>query len=414
MRIATVTQFADQIDSISDQMLTMQTLQLQSKGTKIQSSSDDPVLADQIKSINDYITSLGNYDISGKLAQNRSSLFSGSVQNCIGVMDKVRELTQAAESDTLNNNDRVNIANELQGYLTRLLAEANTQDGNGSYIYSGFSTNTPAYMQKNGSYQYQGGLDATMIDIGVNSTALYNESGYTVFGNIQNGNGSFTVMTPTTNTGTVTTSSGSILNTSSYIPDNYTISFVTNSSGQLAYQIVGAKSGQIVPQPPATTPADAPLYQPDTDITFNGINLHLNGGPNVGDTIKVAPSQNENLFDIMQGMINTLKTPISTPAQQAAFHQQMTQSSSSLYQASDQLRSYLSQVGTRGSDIDTQVKLNGTTITTQKVILGTLANSNMEAVISELAQQNIQIQTTTGVYLKIQETLFQLMKSMSL
>jgi flagellar hook-associated protein 3 FlgL len=203
------------------------------------------------------------------------------------------------------------------------------------------------------------------------------------------------------------------VNNSDYISDTYTLSFVMNGS-QLSYQIIGAKSGQVVPAPPATTPADAPAYQSDSDITFSGINLHISGAPNAGDSFHIAPSQKQNVFDMMQNMINTLKKPINSPSDQAAFHQAMTQSSSSLYQASDQLRNYLSQVGTRGADIDTQVRLNNETITNQKAILGNLSNTNMEAVISELAQQNIQIQTTTGVYLKIQETLFQLMKSMSL
>ncbi len=78
---------------------------------------------------------------------------------------------------------------------------------------------------------------------------------------------------------------------SAYVADNYTLTFVTNGAGKLAYQIVGASSGQVIPAPPATIPTDAPEYVIGEDISFNGLSINIKGTPQVGDTFQIAPSQ---------------------------------------------------------------------------------------------------------------------------
>ena len=290
------------------------------------------------------------------------------------------------------------------------MTAANTQDGSGNYIYSGYNTGSPAYIQQNGTYLYQGTTDTTSISIGPNVETLYNESGYNVFGNILTGNGNFTIAAAPTNTGSASTSAGNIVSTSTYVPDTYTISFVTNSSGQLAYQITGANSGQVIPTPPATTPADAPVYVPDSDMTFNGVNLHFTGDPSVGDSFQVAPSTQQNVFNSLQGLISTLQKPIVTGSDRALFHQAATQASASLNQAATDFIGYLSTVGTREGTIDTQVTSNDKTITNQKAILGKLADADQAQVISSLTEELTALQATQQIYVKIQETMYESLK----
>jgi flagellar hook-associated protein 3 FlgL len=408
MRVPTVTQFRDQIELLSQQYEDIATLQAQAdSGQKLQNSSDDPVLALQIKSVSDYITSLQAYSSNSILAQNRSKLFETSTQTVVDVMSKVTELTKAAQNDTLSDADRQDIAAQLQGCLNQLAAAANSQDGNGNYIYSGYNTGSPAYTEQNGSYQYFGTMDAITINIGPNVSTPYSESGYNVFGNIPTGNGYFTVSAASTNTGNASTSAGNIVNTSSYVPDTYTVSFVTNSAGQLAYQVTGASSGQVMPPPPATSPADAPAYVPASDVNFNGVNLNFTGAPKAGDSFQVAPSQPQNVFNSLQGLINNLQTPIVTDTDRAQFHQAITESSESLSQAATHFIGYLSTIGTREVTIDTQSNSNEKIITNQKVILGKLADADSAEVISSLTEELSSLQTTQQIYLKIQQTMFE-------
>ncbi|MDR3476554.1 MAG: flagellar hook-associated protein FlgL [Gammaproteobacteria bacterium] len=411
MRIPTITQVSTQIDTISQQNELLTKFQQQiSTQKKIQNSSDDPVLASQIKSISDYIESLQSYDNNGTLAQNRASLFESTIQSGVNIMSKVNELTQNAKTDTLNNNDRVNLANELSSYLTRLVNTANTQDGNGNYIYSGSNTNSPPFVSINGVYQYQGGLDSVNINIAPNVTSIYNDSGFSAFGDIPTGNGSFTVTQNPSNTGTAFTSPGTIVSNASYIADTYTLSFVTNSAGKLAYQVVGANSGQLIPVPPDTSPTDAPTYTQDLNINFNGVNLNVAGQPNVGDSFEVAPSSKQNVFNSLQQLITTLRTPVYTAEDKAKFNQSITQTSEALLQASSHFQSYLSTVGSRAAAVDNQVNTNIQTTTEQNIILGTISNIDPYQVISEFSQQKMTFELTEQVYMKIQDTLNEFMK----
>jgi flagellar hook-associated protein 3 FlgL len=325
-------------------------------------------------------------------------------------MSKINELTQNAKTDTLNNNDRVNLANELSSYMTRLVNTANTQDGDGNYIYSGSNTNSPPFVSVNGVYQYQGGLDTVNINIAPNITSIYNDSGFSAFGNIPTGNGTFTVSQNPSNTGAASTSPGTIVSNASYVPDTYTLSFVTNGAGELAYQVVGANSGQLIPLPPATTPTDAPTYTQGMNISFNGINLNVMGQPKVGDSFDVAPSTKQNVFNSLQQLITRLKTPVYSAEDKANFNQTITQVSESLGQASSHFQAYLSTVGSRAAAIDSQVDTNTKNTTEQNIILGTISNIDPYQVISEFSQQKMTFELTEQVYMKVQDTLTQFLK----
>ena len=411
MRVPTMTQFTNQLQTITQQNLTISSLQQQiSSQKKIQNASDDPVLASQIKSINDYISSLQSYTNNGVLAQNRSSLFETSLQSCVNVMSKVTELSQAGKTETLSNADRANLASQLSGSLSRLLNVANTTDGNGEAIFAGYNTSSPAFVQKSGSYQYQGGLDQVNISIGPNTTTVYNDSGFNLFGNIATGNGAFTVKAGLTNTGTAYTSPGSVVSNASYVPDTYTISFVTNGSGQLGYQVTGANSGQVIPTPPATSPANAPAYVAGSDLTFNGISLNVNGAPNSGDTMTIAPSSKDNIFNLIQNVINVLNKPVDSSQDIASFRQNMSQACSALASGSQNFRSRLSDSGVRAASLQTELDQNTENVKQQNIILGSLSDIDPYEVISKFTQQTQALQLTQQVYMKIQQSLSEFLK----
>src|SRR3990167_3549938 len=99
MRIPTFHQFQQQSALISKQFDDMNKLMLQaSTGHRIQASSEDPVLANQIKSHEDFISGIDNYYNNGVLAQNRSSLFSSSMHGSIDVLTEINTLVSKAQS----------------------------------------------------------------------------------------------------------------------------------------------------------------------------------------------------------------------------------------------------------------------------------------------------------------------------
>ncbi len=133
------------------------------------------------------------YQNNQALALNRAELYQSATSTAISYVNEIRDAIRTVSNDTYNDAQRSAISRDIEGYLKGLLNVANTQDGSGNYIFSGFNNTSPAYVQQNGQYVYQGGYDATSIYISPTVDVPYTESGYDIFSNIYLGNGTFTV-----------------------------------------------------------------------------------------------------------------------------------------------------------------------------------------------------------------------------
>lgn len=413
MRISTSQFYRDQAAAINKRYEEIgRLMMINERGEKLLLPSDDPVLASRAASITDSISQLKSYEQNEILSTGRVDFFKSSMDITVGATNQIISVIQSAENDTLSDDQRQVLAANLSTYMNVLLGAANTKDSNGDYIYAGFNGDAQPYIVQNGSYQYQGTLDTTSITIGQNVNVLYAESGFTVFGQIPTGNGTFAITGSGSNTGTAYTTPGEIVNPGAYIADTYTLSFVTNGSGQLAYTISGVSSGQVIPPPPATIPTNAPAYINGDDITFNGLTFNVTGTPDVGDSFQIAPSQNQNIFNSLQQLITLLQTPIgSSQTNLAAFHQSLGQLSGTFANAFDNFVDYRAQVGTRAQLIDAQKTANTEMRNNLISIKTNLIGVDETDIISQIAQQRLSLEVTAGTYRLIEETMREMFQS---
>ncbi len=413
MRVPTYIQFKSQLDSMSRQSEEVESLsQKINTGKKLINSSDDPILAQRIKSTQDYINQINAYEHNTATAQNRATAIEGSIQSSLEGLDRIKELIKSAQSDTASSSDRANIVKELRGLLKNQASYANTKDSLGEYLFSGTSSTTVPFGTVNGVYQYFGSKEAAMISISPTLNQTYTESGQTVFGDIRLGNGDFVINEGSTpNTGTAETSTGEITDRTNYIEDTYTLTFVTNSNGRVGYQVVGATTGQVIPAPPLTTPADAPDYQSKDAITFNGLSLSISGDPNAGDAFVISPAGNQNVLETINQLINAIGMPIANNVDKAKYHQQLNQLGAAVDRASEHLTNYLSDIGYRAATIDTEVTANATIVQNQTAILSNLSNANLEQVIPEYKQKMLSLELTGESYNSLQSLFTQILKS---
>ncbi|MHB1947036.1 MAG: flagellar hook-associated protein FlgL [Gammaproteobacteria bacterium] len=407
MRIPTFNQFQREADVIAVQFERLSRLEGEAaSGQKILASSDDPTLAYEITSMQDYLDTLSNYSDNGALAISRSTLFSTSAQSGVNLMTQLQSLIKQANSVTGSTAaNRQAIAQQMIGLQESLLNVASTQDAFGSYIYSGANSTVSPYTLVNGTYQYQGGTQTSSINVGPGVSATYYDVGDNIFGSIFNGNGTYAITANSSNTGNAYTSAGSVL--SGYIPDTYTLAFSLNSSNQLVYSVNGVTSGQVIPPPPSST---LPIFNSSasgTDISFNGVDFSVLGMPNAGDSFQIQPSTQVNIFNTIQSLTALLQNP---PASTAIFNQQLSQLNATAETAFTQMTSYLSQTGVNSGVIQNQCAITKETIFSQTAALSELADANPATVYSELMQQSIALQATQDAFLKIQETLTKLLK----
>ncbi len=412
MRIPTYSSSRHQADLMNRQMELLNRLQTQIQtGNKLIDSSDDPVLARTIKMTNDYIDHIQSYTTNIVMGMNRTKLIESAIDGSINSLSRAGELVKSAQSDTKSNSDRASMALELQGILDTLVSQVNTRDTDGNYLFSGMAAKTESFSLTNGSYTYNGSMQASYIETSSSSNVVYNENGQYVFGEMREGNGIVTVKQGTSpNQGTAEVSIPTMSNPSAYHGEQLTISFVTNSAGEMAYQVVGSISGQVIPPPPATIPADAPAYKSGMTLSFSGMNMTIQGTPKAGDTFEIAPAGRQNILETLRKTIDLLKTPINNDSDKAAYHQQLANLSESLTGASHSLSGYLSEVGYRERELDNIQKQNDTAVFNQKEILSKLQSVDQAEVISDYYGTMNALKTTQESYSKLRDFFEELFK----
>ncbi|MEG2963134.1 MAG: flagellar hook-associated protein FlgL, partial [Janthinobacterium sp.] len=111
----------------------------------------------------------------------------------------VKDLVVKAGNPALKDVDRDTLARELEGRLTDLLGIANTADGAGGYLFSGYKSTTQPFSQTPTGATYVGDQGQRELQVGSARYLATSDSGATVFENNLTGNGKFTTAAATAN-----------------------------------------------------------------------------------------------------------------------------------------------------------------------------------------------------------------------
>jgi len=377
-----------------------------SSGKKITVPSDDPLNIAQVVLLRQEHTRLERFTENATRADGRLKLAESTIGNVNDVLRRVRELELQAANSTLSQQDRDAIVSELDERLNQLLSLANQQDTSGNYIFSGYQSRGKAYViDSAGNYVYNGDDGARKLEVASGLYVDISDSGFDLFENIRQGNGTFKITANPANTGTAVSDAGSVIDTSAYVQDTYTVTFVTNSSGELAYQVVGATSGQLVPALPAIIPDDAPAYQSGQAMTFNGIEMTLKGDPDVGDIFTVEPSRSQNIFTTVQQAITTIKTAGKTPTEQAAARNKLYQAMAGLDVGMQTLTDNRTKIGARMQILDKAQDINQDLNLQTSSLLSSIENLDQEALTEAMTRfkaQTIALEAAQQSFIHIQ------------
>lgn len=119
-----------------------------SSGQKINRPSDAPVDATRLTIADHMKSRVGQYSENTKIAENRLRRYDIAYESASNLMTRIKELAIQAANDTSSDQDRKFIATEIIGLKANLLAIANTRDDNGQYIFGGFNSEDPAFIEQ--------------------------------------------------------------------------------------------------------------------------------------------------------------------------------------------------------------------------------------------------------------------------
>ena len=221
--------------------------------------------------------------------------------------------------------------------------------------------------------------------------------------NFSNTAGSFSgKLQSSKNTGTGVYQIGNVVDPSAYVVETYTINFVTNSNNNLAYNVVGSVSGQIVPVPPQDAVLDAPDYSDGGTMEFNGIQTGISGTPDVGDSFTISPSETQDMFTTVHNLITAMETEAITPSDQSDIFNGINTALSEIDLAFDNVIRVRTNVGARLRTIEDQSIVNDSFRIEMTATLSEVRDLDITEAAVELKSRLISLEAAQSTYTRIQ------------
>lgn len=150
-------------------------------GRRIQSPSDDPVAATRVLDVTQSQTLNKQYGVNRQYATNTLSQVEVTLGGVTELLKDVKDAVITAGNGTLGDNERGFLATELGGRLQQLLGLANTRDSAGNYLFSGFQSHTPPFVQTATGATYQGDLGQQKMQVDASRQMAVSSPGSIVF-----------------------------------------------------------------------------------------------------------------------------------------------------------------------------------------------------------------------------------------
>ena len=185
MRISTnmiYTLGTNQMSNLQNQVTTTQ--EQISAGTSLLTPADNPVAAANAMNVSQQQSLNSQYATNRQAAESSLNMAGSALSSMTTLLQSVKSLVISAGDPGLTASNRNNIATQVQSDYNSLLALANATDGNGNYLFGGYQTANPPFVQTtvNGSpvVQYVGDQGVRQVQISASEQMNLSTSGQAV------------------------------------------------------------------------------------------------------------------------------------------------------------------------------------------------------------------------------------------
>lgn len=397
MRISTQSFYQQSQTAMNSQQSSLLRVQQQlGAGTKILAPSDDPIAATRALGVSQSVALNAQYAASRSQANHTLSLEENTLHSVTDVLQYIKTQVVEAGNGTMSDIDRATIATTLQSSFDQLQSLANSDDGNGQFLFSGFKSGSPPFVtQAGGSVQYVGDQGQRLMQVDVTRQMAATDDGHSIFQTVQGGAG-YVTASGAANTGSGVFSANSVTNP---LDPNYgkdfVISFPAATPGMYLVEDAAA------PGVPILTAA----YVAGSPITVGGVQINISGAPAAGDTfaLKTAKNAGTDMFGALGDIIAALKKPLNTDADRAQLLNALSTGNKKITNAHDNVLTVRSSIGTRMQEIDALNVTGDNRTLFDKSQLSDLQDLDYATAISEFYQRKTALEATQQVFVKIQQ-----------
>lgn len=189
MRIATSTAYSQSVAAMNTQNYKLNKTRLQlSTGQRIITPADDPAAAARVLGLNQAQSRTEQFQDNISVLKSSLQVEETALDGIVNILQRVRELSLQGNNDTYDAEQRNAIALEIEQHFEAITGLANSSDGNGEFLFSGFnSRNQPfVYNSSTETVEYEGDQGQKLIQISATRQVASGDNGFDAFMNIKN------------------------------------------------------------------------------------------------------------------------------------------------------------------------------------------------------------------------------------
>ncbi len=411
MRISSGSVYSSGVLAMQQQTEALMKSQQQiASGRRIVTPADDPVASAQVLQLSQSQSINAQYGANIGSAGDGVSLEESVLGNITQVLQQVRDVSVNAGDAVLGQSDRASLGTQVRSSYQQLLALANSTDGSGQYLFSGYRGSTQPFSETSpGVVRYNGDQGQRLIQVTASRQIAVSDAGDDVFQRTATGNGRFATAAGA-NTGSGVIDSGTVMDPAKWTsPGNggdYTIRFSV-AGGATTYDIIDNGSGNSLLTGAAPGgPPYARTYASGSAIYFSqagppafdfGAQVAIAGTPADGDTFTVKPSARQSVFKTLDDLASLLQNSNGG----AAFTNSLSALQRNLDHALDAVLSARTSAGARLKELDS-IKTAGDSQALQySQAISRLQDLDYAQAVSQLAQEQTNLQAAQQSFVKI-------------
>jgi len=186
MRVSTQMMQRQAVTSILERQSDLSKTQQQlASGRKILVPSDDPSGTTQVLAMQQQLAQSAQYQGNIDRLTSRLEIEETVLSSAGNTLQRIRELAVQGLNDSNGQQNRMAIASEVWQRLGELFDLANSKDGSGEYLFSGFQSQEQPFVDLGaGAYQYNGDQGQRRLQISPTRQIQSSDSGSEIFENL--------------------------------------------------------------------------------------------------------------------------------------------------------------------------------------------------------------------------------------
>lgn len=393
MRVSTNLIFQRGLDAMQrQQSQLLGTQQKLSDGKRVLTPADDPVAASRAVETSQAQAINAQYGANQSAALNTLALSESTMGGIGDALRSARTLLVNAGSGALTDADRRSIALDLRSLRDQVFALANSRDGAGGYLFSGYRETVMPFTPTATGAIYNGDQGQRELQVAAGRNMPVTANGTEIFERIRQGNGTFVTSSNAANTGLGMISVGQTVGAVTVPVDTYQIQFNV-VAGVTTYDVVNVTT--------ATTLSTGNAYVDGAAISFNGLQVEIKGAPADNDAFDIAPSANQNVFSMLTDAINLVETGLATPQDHAALSEGLGRSLANMDQAIDNVLSVRAEMGSHMRELDVLKGVVEDRGLYYKERMSELVDLDYAAAISDFTREQVALEAAQKSYQSI-------------